>query len=90
MNFFGLVICLCSLSYRVIGFLNNLNCLEFVFQNYFYSECFYLVNFDLFSCINKMICLVLCTFVVYSGCLVDFVCIQQCYVCIFGNSYTIF
>ena len=47
-NFFGLVICLCSESCRVIGFLNSLNCLEVVFQNYYYCECFYLVNFDLF------------------------------------------
>ena len=74
----------------MIGLLNNLNCLELVFQNYYYCECSYLVNFDLFSCTDKMICLVLCIFVVYSGCLVVFVCIQQCYVRIFGNSYTIF
>ena len=70
----------------MIDFLNNLSCLEVVLQNYFYCGYFYLANFDLFSCTDKMICLVLCT----SDCLVVFVCIQQCYVRIFGNSYTIF
>ena len=74
----------------MIGFLINLKCLEVVFQNYYYCECCYLVNFDLFSCTDKLICLVPCTFVVYSGCLVFFLCIQQWYVRIFGNRYTIF
>ena len=74
----------------MIDFLNNLSCLEKVFQSYYYCEYFYLVDFDLFLCFDKMICLVLCTFVVYSDCRVVFVCIQQCYVRIFGNSYTIF
>ena len=74
----------------MIDFLNNLSYLEVVFQSCFYCEFFYLVGFDLFSYIGKMICLVLCVFVVYSGCLVVFVCIQQCYVRVFGNSYTIF
>ena len=37
-----------------------------------------------------MICLIPCTFVVYSGCLVVLVCIQQCHIRIFGNSYNIF
>ena len=49
----------------MIGFSNNLNYLEVVFQNYYYYECFYLINFGLYSCIDKMICLVFCTFVVY-------------------------
>ena len=54
----------------VIDVLNNLNCLEVVFQNSVYCEYFYLLNFDLFLCIDKMICLAPCTFEVYSGCLV--------------------
>ena len=37
-----------------------------------------------------MICLVLCSFVVYFDCLAVFVDIQQCCVRIFDNSYTIF
>ena len=49
-----------------------------------------LVNFEPFSCIGRMICLVLCAFLVYFGCLAVFVGIQQCYVRIFDNSYTIF
>ena len=56
----------------MISFLINVKCLEVVFQNYYNSECSYLVNFDLLSCSDKMICLVPCTFVVYSGCLVFF------------------
>ena len=42
----------------MIGFLNSLNCLEVVFNNYYDCECSYLVNFDLFPCTDKMICLV--------------------------------
>ena len=76
MNSIGLLICLCSKSYKMNGFLIILNCLEVVFQNYYYCECFYLVNFDFFSCTDKMICLVPCTFMVYSGFLVFFVCIH--------------
>ena len=74
----------------MIDFLNNLNCLEVVFRNYYYCECFYWVNFDLSLCAGEMICLVLCTFVVYFDFHAVFFCIQQCYVSIFGNSYTIF
>ena len=48
----------------MIGFLNNLSYLEVVFQSYYYCEYFYLVNLGLFSCIEKMVCLVSCTFVV--------------------------
>ena len=40
----------------MIDFLNYLNCLEVVFQNYYYCECSYLLSFDQFSCIDKMIC----------------------------------
>ena len=75
-NSFGLVIYLCSWIYKVFVFLNNLSCLEVVSQSYYYCENFYLVGFDLFSCFDQMICLVPCTFVVYSDYLVDFVCIQ--------------
>ena len=74
----------------MIDFMNNLFCLEVVFQSYYYCECFCLVYFDLFSCIDKMIYLVFFTFVVYFGCLVVLVCIKQCCVRIFGNNYTIF
>ena len=73
----------------MIGFLNNLSYLGVVFQSSYHCGYFYLVDFDLFLCIDKMICLVLCTFVVYSDYLAVFVCIQQCYVRIFKNSYTI-
>ena len=44
-----------------------------VFQNCCYCDYFYFVNFGLFLFIGKMICLVLCTFVVYFGCLALFV-----------------
>ena len=64
-NFFVLAICFYNWSCRVIHFLNNLNYLEVVLQNYYYCERFYLVNFGHFTYIDKMICLVLCTFVVY-------------------------
>ena len=70
--------------------LNNLSCLEVVFQSYYFCEYFYLVYFDLFSCIDKMICLVLYTFVVYFDCLVVFFCLQQGYDRIFNKIYTIF
>ena len=60
----------------MIDFLNKLSCLEVVFQSYYYCECFYLLNFDLFSCIDKTICLAFCTFVVYFGCLVVFVAVS--------------
>ena len=42
-NFFVLVICLYNLSYKVIGFVNNLNYLEVVFQSCYYYVCFCLV-----------------------------------------------
>ena len=56
----------------MIDSLNNLRCLEVVFQNCYYCESSYLVNFDLFLCTDKIIYLVPCTFVVYFGCLVVF------------------
>ena len=57
----------------MIGFLNNLNYLEVVFQNCCYCEDFLFDKIWSFSCIGKMICLVHCTFVVYFGCLALFV-----------------
>ena len=69
---------------------SNYSYQEVVFLNYYYCECFCLVNFGLISCIGKMIYLVLYGFVVFSDYLVGFVYIQQCYVHIYSNSYTIF
>ena len=89
-NFFVLVIYLYNLSNKVIGFLNNWNYLEVVYQSCYYYVYFCLVNFGLFSCIDRMIYLVLCTFLVCSGYLVAFVYIRQYCVRIFGNNYTIF
>ena len=43
-----------------------------VFMNYFYCERFCWVNFDLFSCTDEMIYLVLYFFVVYFGYFVVF------------------
>ena len=71
-------------------FLNDLSYLVVVFQSYCYFECFCVVNFDLFACFDRMIYLVLCTFVIFFYCLASFICIQQYCVRIFGNSYTIF
>ena len=73
----------------MIGFLSNLNYLGVVYQSCYYYVYFCLVNFDPFSCIDRMIYLVLCTFAVYFGYLVVFVYIRQCCVRIFGNNYTI-
>ena len=54
----------------MIGFLSNLNYLGVVYQSCFYYVYFCLVNFDPFSCIDRTIYLVLCTFAVYFGYLV--------------------
>ena len=89
-NFFVLVICLYNHSYKAIDFLNNWKYLEVVFQSYFYREYFYLVNFGLFSCIDKMIYLVLYTFVVYFGYLAVFVDNRQCCVRIYGKNTPFF
>ena len=62
------------------------SCLEVVFLSCCYSEHFCLINFDLSSSIDKKICLVLFVFVVYLGCLVGFMCLQQCYVHICDNN----
>ena len=51
----------------------NLSCLEVVFLNCYYYICFCLVEFGLFSCTDRMFYLVLCTFEIYSDCLVVFV-----------------
>ena len=63
------MIYLCSLNYKVIDFVIVLSYLVVVFQSYCYYECFCLVDFGLFSCIDRMIYLVLCIFVVYFDCL---------------------
>ena len=88
-NFFVRVIYLYNWSYMVIDFLNNLSCLEVVFQSYYYCVYSCLVGFDLFSYIDRMTYLVLCAFEVYSDCLVVFVYIRQYCVRIVGNNYTI-
>ena len=77
MNFFLLVTYLYNYSYKVIGFLINLNYLGVVYQSFYYYVYFCLVNFGLFSCIGTIVYLVLCTFVVCSGYLVVFVYIWQ-------------
>ena len=46
-------------------FLNDLSYLVVVFKSYCYFECFCVVNFNLFACIDRMIYLVLCTFVIF-------------------------
>ena len=88
--FFVRVIYLYNLSYMVIDFLSNLSCLEVVFLNCYYYIYFCLVDFGLFSCIDRMIYLVLCDFEVYSDCLVVFVYIRNYCVRIVGNNYTVF
>ena len=88
MNFFVLEIYLHNLSYMVSGFSKNSSCLEVVFQSCYYCVYFCLVDFDLFSCIDRMIHLDLCIFVVYFGCLAVFVYIRQYCVRIVGNNYT--
>ena len=74
----------------MIDFSNKLNCLEVVFQSYYYYKYFYFLSFGLFSCIGRMIYMVLCTVAVCSDYLIAFVYIRQCCVRIFGNNYTIF
>ena len=49
----------------MIGFLSDLNCLRVVYQSCYYYVYFCLVNFDPFSCIDRMMFLVLCTFVFF-------------------------
>ena len=61
-----------------------------VFLNYNCFEFFRLVNFVLFSCINKKIYTVPFDLVVNLIYLFAFVCIQQFCVRINGNNYTIF
>ena len=84
------VIYLYNLSYMVIDFLCNLSCLEVVFLNCYYYIYFCLVDYGLFSCIDRMIYLVFCAFEVYSDCLVVFVYIRKYCVRIDGDNYTIF
>ena len=74
----------------MIDFLSNLSYLEVVLLNYYYYIYFCLVSFGLFSCIDRMIYLVLCAFEVYSGCLVVFVYIRRYCVRIVGSNYTNF
>ena len=88
--FFVLVIFLYNLSYMVIDSLCNLYSSERVFLNCCYYIYFCLVDFDLFSCIERIIYLVLNAFEVYSDCLVVFVYIRRYCVRIVGNNYTIF
>ena len=88
--FFVLVIFLYNLSYMVIEFSCNWYCSEVVFLNCYYYIYFCLVDFDLFSCIDRTIYLVLYAFEVYSDCLVVFVYIRKYCVRIVGNNYTIF
>ena len=84
------VIYLYNLSYTVIDSLCNLCCSEVVFLNCFYYIYFCLVDFGLFSCIDRTINLVLYAFEVYSDCLVVFVYIRKYCVRIVGKNYTIF
>ena len=84
------VIYLYNLSYMAIDSLYNLSCLEVVFLNCFYYIYFCFVDFNLFSCIDIMIYLVLCAFEVYSDSLAVFVYIRKYCVRIVGNNYTIF
>ena len=88
--FFVLVIFLYNLSYMVIHSLCNWCCSEVVFLNCCYCIHFCLVDFDLSSCIDRMIYLVLYIFEVCFGYLVAFVYIRIYYVRIVGNNYTIF
>ena len=76
-NFFVRAIYLYNWNYMVIVFLSNLNYLKVVLLNYYYYIYFGLVDFGLFSCIDRMIFLVLCAFEVYSNCLVVFVYIRR-------------
>ena len=90
MIFFVCAIYLYNLSYMVIDFLSNLSYLEVVFLNYYYYINICLVDFDLFTCIDRMICLILCAFEVYFDCLVVFVYIRRYCVRIVGSKCTIF
>ena len=88
--FFVLVIFLYNLSYLVIDSLCNWCCSEVVFLNCYNYIYFCTVYFDLFSCIDRTIYLVLYSFEVYSDCLVVFVYIRRYFVRIVGNNYIIF
>ena len=88
--FFVRVIYLYNLSYMMIDSLCNLCCSEVVFLNCYYYIYFCLVDFCLFSCIDRTIYLVLYAFEVYSDCLVVFFYIRKYCVRIVGNNYTIF
>ena len=88
--FFVLVIFLYNLSYMVIDTFCNWCCSEVVFLNCFYYINFCLLDFDLFSYIDRTIYLVLSAFEVYSDYLVVFVYIRKYCVRIVGNNYTIF
>ena len=88
-NFFVLEIYLYNLSYMVIGFSSSSSCLEVVFQSCYYCVYFCLVDFDLFSCTDRMIYLVLCIFMACFDCLAVFGYIRQYCVRIVGNNYTI-
>ena len=77
MYFLVWVIYLYNLSYMVIDSLCNLSYLEVVFLNCYYYIYFCLVDFGIFSCIGRMIYLVLCAFEVYSDCLDVFVYIRK-------------
>ena len=60
------------------------------FLSFYYYAGLCSENSGLLSCIGKKVCLVLCFLVVYLNYLVVCVYIQQCYVRICDNSYTIF
>ena len=64
-NFLVRVIYLYNLSFMVVDFLSKLSFLEVVFLNCYYYIYFCLVDFGLFSCIDRMIYLVLCAFEVF-------------------------
>ena len=88
--FFVLVIFLYNLSYMVIEFSCNWHSSEVVFLNCCCCIHFCSVDFDLFSCTDRMIYLVLYIFEVCFDCPVVFVYIQKYYVRIVGNNYTSF
>ena len=86
MNFLVRAIYLYKLSNMVIDFLSNMSYLEVVFLNYYYCIYSCLVDFDLFSFIDRMIYLVLFAFEVYSDCLVVFVYFRRYCVRIVGSN----
>ena len=88
--FFVRVIYLYNFSYMMIDSSCNLCYSEVVFLNCYYCIYFCLVDFGLFSCIDRTIYLVPYSFEVYSDCLVVFVYVRKYCVRIVGNNYTIF